>query len=95
MSEVAQLVLSATLQIYSSFWVIRRDERRLIGCPWDRAFPPATFWIAVVVFGPLSIPIHFVRTRRSWAGLGLGLLWFAATVGLIALAGSGLALILE
>jgi hypothetical protein len=95
MAEVVQLVLSAVLQIFLSFWVIRRDDRRLTGLPRSRGFPPATFWVAVVVFGPLSIPIHFVRTRRSWAGLGLGLLWFAGAMLLIALAGLGLATILE
>ena len=95
MTDVIELVVSAALQIYLTFLVIRRDERRLPGTAAARSFPPATFWAAVVVFGPMSIPIHFVRTRRSWAGLMLGLLWFAATLGLIALAGLGLQIVLE
>jgi hypothetical protein len=95
MTDVIELVVSAALQIYLTFLVIRRDERRLTGVAASGSFPPATFWAAVVVFGPLSIPIHFVRTRRSGAGLVLGLLWFAATLGLIALAGLGLQRVLE
>lgn len=95
MTEVVELVLSAALQIYISYWVIRRDERQLSGVAWDRGFPAATFWSAVVVFGPLSIPIHFIRTRRSWAGLGLGMLWFSAALSVIALAGFSIELFLE
>jgi hypothetical protein len=60
-----------------------------------RSFPPATFWIAVVVFGPLSIPVHFLRTRRDWTGLLLGLGLLVATMAVITLAGVGLELILE
>jgi hypothetical protein len=95
MTDVIELMVSAALQICLTFLVIRRDERRLAGTADARSFPPATFWVAVVVFGPLSIPIHFVRTRRSWAGLVLGLLWIAATLGLIAVAGLGLQIVLE
>ncbi len=95
MSEVFLLLVSATLQISLTFLVIRRDEGRLTGVAAARGFPSATFWVAVIVFGPLSIPIHFVRTRRSWTGLMLGLLWFAATLGTIVLAGLGLEIVLE
>ncbi|HEY5959903.1 MAG TPA: hypothetical protein VIV60_25285 [Polyangiaceae bacterium] len=95
MSDVIELVVSATLQIVMTCWVIRRDDRQLTGPSAARGFPPATFWIAVVVFGPLSIPIHFIRTRRSWVGLGLGAIWLAGTIGLIGLAGFALSLILE
>jgi hypothetical protein len=95
MVEVVQLVVSAVLQILLTFWVIRRDDRRLTGLSYSRGFPISTLWIAVVVFGPFSIPIHFVRTRRSWTGLGLGLAWLFATLAALALAGFLLALILE
>jgi hypothetical protein len=36
------------------------------------------------VFGPLSVPIHFLRTRRSWLGLVLALGWFALALLLVA-----------
>jgi len=34
--------------------------------------------------------VHFIRTRRSWAGLGLGLLWLVGAVLLISLPVEGL-----
>jgi hypothetical protein len=95
MSEIIELVVSTALQIVVTWWVIRRDDRKLTGLCAARAFPPATFWIAVVVFGPLSIPVHFIRTRRSWVGLGLGAIWLAGAIGVIGVIGFGMSLILE
>jgi hypothetical protein len=95
MAEVLELVLSAALQICLTLWVVRRDERQLTGLEARRGFPPATFWVAVVAFGPLSIPVHFIRTRRNWSGLVFGLFWFIGTMVVIGLAGLFLAKILE
>lgn len=95
MLDVLSLLVSMCLQILLPFWVIRRDERKLTERALDRAFPEATFWIAVVVLGTVSLPIHFVRTRRSVAGLLLGLGWFCATSAIVIGAGEGLAFILE
>jgi len=33
-----------------------------------------------VVFGPLCVPVHYIRTRRSWLGLALGVFWLLCTV---------------
>lgn len=77
--------LSAALGIAVPAVVVRRDLRRLSGEPLARAWPDASLWAAVVMFGPLCVPLHFIRTRRSWLGLGLALLWFVATLLLIAL----------
>jgi hypothetical protein len=95
MPDVLSLLVSMSLQILLPFWLIRRDERKLTQPALNRAFPEATFWIAVVVLGLVSIPIHFVRTRRSVTGLLLGLLWFCAGTAIIIAAGEGLAFILE
>jgi hypothetical protein len=95
MSEVVELVISAALQMALTYWVIRRDDRKLTGVSAARSFPPATFWIAVAVFGPLSIPIHFMRTRRNWVGLGLGALWLVGTLMALGVLGFSLSLILE
>ena len=95
MAEVIQLIVSAGLQICLSFLLIRRDERQLTGTARARRYPEATFWVAVVVFGPLSIPIHFCRTRRRWTGLVLGLAWLSAVLGALLLAEVVLAFILE
>jgi len=42
------------------------------------------------VFGPLCLPVHFIRTRRNWAGLGLGVAALVAAVLLISLPVEGL-----
>jgi hypothetical protein len=34
----------------------------------------------VALLGPFAIPLHFVRTRRSLAGVGLGVAWLAGAV---------------
>jgi polyferredoxin len=72
------------------FWLIRRDERRLSTEQLARRFPRATFLIAVVVFGPFALPIHFVRTRRSLAGFAQGIAWLAVTLLLTLLVGLSL-----
>jgi hypothetical protein len=38
--------------------------------------------MAVVLFGPLSVPFHFIRTRRSWAGADMALVGLGVAVGL-------------
>ncbi|MEO6603614.1 MAG: hypothetical protein ABIQ16_27265 [Polyangiaceae bacterium] len=37
----------------------------------------ASFLAAVYAFGPLSLPVHFARTRRSLLGFALGVFWLA------------------
>ncbi|HYJ08479.1 MAG TPA: hypothetical protein VEX18_05705 [Polyangiaceae bacterium] len=85
MGELLLFTLSAVLGIAVPAVVVRRDLRRLRGEPLARSWPDASLWAAVVMFGPLCVPIHFIRTRRSWLGFGLALLWLAATLLLIAL----------
>ncbi|HEY4159733.1 MAG TPA: hypothetical protein VGM29_16595, partial [Polyangiaceae bacterium] len=62
------------------YLVVRFDEARLSPERLARAWNPASFWVAIVVFGPFSIPVHFVRTRRSLLGLALGLSCGAAAL---------------
>jgi hypothetical protein len=90
LGEVLLFTLDAVLGIAVSWGILRRDLRRLAGEELARAWPDATLWMAVVLLGPLSVPFHFIRTRRSWAGLGLALLWFGLAVGLSSLPGEGL-----
>jgi hypothetical protein len=42
------------------------------------------------VFGPLCIPVHFVRTRRSIVGLLIGVLWMVAVLVALWLFGEGI-----
>ncbi len=83
--SVVDLVLQIALGIVLTAWVVRRDMRRASSQKLARSWNDASFWSAVVAFGPLCIPVHFVRTRRTLLGLGLGLLWAALVLGAISL----------
>ena len=84
MGEVLLFALSFVLGIAVPATVVRRDLKRLEGERLARSWPDASLWAAVVVFGPLSVPIHFIRTRRNWLGLGLAVFWLVCTILLIA-----------
>lgn len=84
MGELLEFIGQAALVIALTAWVIRRDLRRLSGEQLDRAWNDATFWSAIVMFSPLCVPIHFARTRRSLAGLALGLGWMLGVVAVSA-----------
>jgi purine-cytosine permease-like protein len=88
--EVVAFALQLALTIALTAGVVRRDERRLPPERLARAWNVASFCSAVVAFGPLCIPVHFVRTRRNLIGVLLGLLWTA--IVLATLAGIGTAL---
>ena len=85
MAEVLLFALSMALGIAVPAVIVRWDLGRLTGERLARAWPDATFWLAVVVFGPLCLPIHFIRTRRNWAGLGLAVFWFLCALALVIL----------
>ena len=82
--KVLLLSLSMALSIAVPATIVRRDLSRLTGERLARAWPDASLWLAIVVFGPISVPIHFIRTRRSLRGLAAGLLWFVAALLVIA-----------
>lgn len=72
MVSVLAVVLDIVLGVVLTAWVIRRDTRRLTPERYARSWNEASFWSAVVAFGPLSIPVHFARTRRTVLGFLLG-----------------------
>ncbi len=74
LGEVLLFTFSLALGIAVPALIVRWDLGRLSGERLARSWPEASFWLAVVMFGPLCVPIHFIRTRRSWAGFGLGAL---------------------
>jgi hypothetical protein len=78
MFDVIEILLTMALNIALPAWLVRRDERRLPELELSRAWNPASYWIAVVAFGPLCLPVHYVRTRRSVRGFFLGILACAA-----------------
>ncbi len=85
MAEVLLFALSIVLGILVPAGIVRWDLRRLTGENLARSWPDASLWSAVVVFGPLSVPVHFIRTRRSWAGLGLAAFWLVCALLLVTL----------
>ena len=80
MAELFLLLLGVFLMSYLPYRIVRFDEQRLSSERLERAWNPASFWIAVVVFGPLSLPVHFTRTRRSLLGFLLNMELAVATV---------------
>lgn len=75
--EVTALVVSAAASWSASYWVIKRDERRLSEAMLERAYAPATLACSVFLFQQIAVLVHFVRTRRSFRGFLLGLAWTA------------------
>jgi protein-S-isoprenylcysteine O-methyltransferase Ste14 len=80
MSEVLLLALSFVLNITLPYLVVRYDLKRLSAQRLARAWPDASVLSAVYAFGPLCLPVHFARTRRTWLGFGLGLAACAVTL---------------
>jgi len=83
--EVLLFTLSFVLGIAVPALIVRRDLARLSGEPLARSWPDASLWAAVVVFGPLCLPIHFIKTRRNLLGVGLGLAWLACAIVVISI----------
>ena len=82
--------MQMALGIAVPWWIVHRDLRRRPPEQLERAWNDASFWAAIVAFGPLCIPIHFIKTRRSLWGLLLGVFWMAAAIVLIALPSAGI-----
>jgi len=78
--EVAALLVSAAVSWTTSWYVIKRDERRLDEAMLARAYAPATLACSVFAFQQIAVLVHFVRTRRSFKGFLLGLAWFAVAL---------------
>jgi hypothetical protein len=85
--------IELALGILVPWWIVRRDLKKLEGERLARAWNDASFWSAIVLFGPLSLPFHFTKTRRSLLGFVLGVVWMLVAFLAIGLLGSGLALL--
>jgi hypothetical protein len=94
-NEVLMLVLPWAVTTALTFAIVIVDERRMSAERLERAWPPASRDAAIVVFGPLALLIHFMKTRghlrsaRGVLGLSIGLVMGVVAVGLVAVA-SGL-----
>jgi len=77
-AEVLLVSFDLALGIYVTWWILRFDYRRLADKRLDRAWNDASFWLAIVMFGPFCLPFHFTKTRRSVLGFVLGIGWMVA-----------------
>jgi len=91
--ELSDLLLSLVLGIVLTATLLRRDMRRAPRDRLARGWNEASFWSAVVAFGPLCIPVHFARTRRTVPGFVLGLLWAAGILLVTSLVGEAVGLL--
>jgi protein-S-isoprenylcysteine O-methyltransferase Ste14 len=89
-NEILLFSFQLALGILVPWLILRRDFARLAPPALDRAWNPASFWMAIVMFGPLCLPFHFVKTRRSLLGLLMGLGWMLAAFVAIGLVASAL-----
>ncbi|WP_394839575.1 hypothetical protein LVJ94_22070 [Pendulispora rubella] len=75
---------SVLLSLFGSaavvFAIVRWDERRLPDEQLERAWPGSTRLLAPLAFGPMCLPVHFWRTRRSVLGTLLGVVYAAAVL---------------
>ena len=85
MGEVLLFTLSLILGIAVPRAIVQRDVRGLSGELLARSWPDASAWAAVVAFGPLCVPVHFIRTRRNLLGVALGIGWLACAIVIISL----------
>lgn len=80
MAETLIVALSLALNALLPWLIVRWDLARLDEPRLARAWTQPSFLCAVFAFGPLSLPVHFTKTRRSALGFGLGLFWFAVSL---------------
>ena len=80
MSEIASFVLQWLSGTLACFALILLDERRMSEPMLARAWPPVSRNAAIVFFGPLAVPIHFIRTRRNLKGALLGIVAFGSVL---------------
>lgn len=90
MLDVVLFTLELALGIAVPYWVLRIDLAKLPSERLDRAWPPVSMWSALVAFGPLCLPFHFVKTRRSLWGFALGIVSMVFCFACIALVSAGL-----
>ena len=82
MAETLIVALGLLLNALLPYLIVRHDLARLSDERLARAWTDASFLAAVYAFGPLSLPVHFAKTRRSLLGLLLGLFWLVLAVAL-------------
>jgi hypothetical protein len=90
MGEILVVALSFVLNAAIPYAIVKYDLERLAPDRLSRAWNEASFLSAVVLFGPLSVLVHFAKTRRSLLGWALGLALAAGAILCAALAEAAL-----
>jgi fumarate reductase subunit D len=93
-SEVLVVLLSLLLNALLPYGIVKRDLARLSEDRLCRAWTDASFLSAVLAFGPLSLPVHFTKTRRSLPGFAHGVLLCTLSLFVQGLAAFGLSALL-
>lgn len=89
LAEVFQIVAQLTIGVAVPALILSWDTKRLTPQELERSWNDASRWSAVVAFGPLSLIVHAVKTRRSLMGLFMGLDWALIAVALSIAVGAG------
>jgi hypothetical protein len=81
LGPILELLLSWLITNALTFVVVILDERYLLkGVRLERAWIPSSRDAAIIAFGVLAIPVHFIKTRMTlslkgiFVGLPLGIL---------------------
>jgi len=76
LGPIIELVVSWVITTALTFVIVLLDERYLLkGEKLERAWIPSSRDAAIVAFGVLALPIHFIKTRTSFRS-ALGILGF-------------------
>ncbi len=80
--EFVQVLASWVVTVPAITTILAFDERRLGPAAALRAWPPASrdavifgTWLVGTIYGCVGLLAHFARTRRTWRGALVGLLW--------------------
>jgi hypothetical protein len=93
MGPVLSYAVQLVLGILVPWAIVRFDMKRLPPERLDHAWTEASFWMAIVAFGPLCLPFHFTKTRKNrLIGLALGFAWLAIAVVVLTVVDSIIAL---
>ena len=95
MDEILVILLLLPFNYLAPWWIVRRDMRSLAPTRLARCWNSASLGSAILAFGPLCLPFHFVKAHGLLRGLGLGIVWTAVVVFVPALALEGLAALLN
>lgn len=85
--EIIELVLSWVVSTTLLFVVVIVDERRFLKEEQlERAWPPTSRDAAIVAFGGLALPIHFMKTRGHFKSpMGIVGIFLGLALGIVAL----------